>query len=121
MSGFLPKEISPLFVDGPSAPIASGLALGKACKEVSYMAPDLDICCRIGARGLSYRALVNLNQLIEILGTFDGLVAVEFLRFPVESVPQCRGEDLVEQSALSAAGNTCDLSWSAVSIFSAFS
>ena len=85
-----------------SAPVATGLALGKACIEVPDVAPDLDICSRIRTWGLSYRTLVNLNQLIEILGTFNGFVSIEFLGFPVESVSECRSQDLVEQSALSA-------------------
>ena len=89
-----------------SAAVTACLALGKACKEVPDMAPDLDVCGRVGAWSLAYRTLVYLNQLVQVFGPFDGPIAVESLIFLIEPVSQGRRQYLIEQRALAASGDS---------------
>ena len=67
------------------------------CKEITNIIEDACISCRIGTRSPTDRALVNVDQAIDVLNPLNGLVFPWFFRIAVELLSDGFLQDPIDQ------------------------
>ena len=97
---------SPLDVEGePTGLVATDLGLAGLREELAHVVEDPGVRRRVGPRGTTDRALVDVDDLVEVLETGHRLVPAGDAARAVELVGQDVVEDVVDQGGLARPGD----------------
>ena len=99
---------SPLHIEAePSRLVASHPCIRQHGKEVPDVVEDSRIGGRIGSRRSPDRALINADDLVDMVDPVNGLHVSDFPLGVVELLSQGRKEDFIDQAALAGSRNAC--------------
>ena len=95
-----------LDIEGEAAGlVAANLGLLGFGKKVTDLVKDARIGCWVGTRGAANRALVNLDQLIQVLHALDALGPAGDLAGAVELIGQSLSQNLIDHGGFTRTGN----------------
>ena len=85
--------------------VAAQFRLGQLSEQIADVIKHLDVGAGIRPRRTPDRRLVDSNQLVQVLESFDAPVSPRLAQSSIQVAAQCLDQDVIDQRALAGPGN----------------